>query len=275
MNDTQIATIDERPPATASDNASNVLALIQHGLDRGMTPEALTQLVALQERIMAKQAEQAFFQAKKQFQAECPVIGKNRDVSIDKGPKYRFADLEKITTTIAPLLERHGFSYDFAQRYDKEIIEVTCYLRHDGGHTQATSFSAPWATNAGMSGAQKSASATTFCQRYALRLALGLPVGEDDDARPPADVPPQRTDAPAPRTRNERNTAPEVTSQQIGSVIAEWKANIGGPDGDKADFATWCLRVCPGEWEPGKQAAWTRERFVACMTRLGVPPEVL
>ena len=181
-NDTVPAVIDRDslPAATAGTRTANIMALMQQGIDRGMTPEALGQLASLYERFAAKDAESQFLEAKRAFQSECPVIGKNREAKLGEGKaNYRFADLEKIMRVIRPILEAHGFSYDFAQEYDKEVVTVTCFLRHSAGHVEATKFSGPWATNAGMSAIQKSASATTFCQRYALRMALGLP--EDAD----------------------------------------------------------------------------------------------
>jgi hypothetical protein len=275
MNDTEstdLVLIETRPPAV-SGNTANVLALIDHGTRNNQSPEALEKLVALYERVMAKDAQAEFARAKKAFQAECPVIGANREADLGKGKAaYSYADMEKITKTIRPLLEKHGFCYGFSQKHNGDIIEVTCHLRHEAGHEESTTFAGPWATNAGMSQIQKYASATTFCQRYALRLALGLPVGADDERElAPADVPPQRTDAPAPRPRAERNAAPEVTTDQLKRLCKDWAGIVNGGEFSKPMFADWLRQKLP---EPPRDWTviedWTKENFDLCGKELGL-----
>lgn len=275
-------------PIVTSERTANVLAIISKGMESGATPEAMGQLVSLYERVMAKDAEAQFLEAKRAFQAECPVIGKNRTVDAEgrdgkRGPQYRFADLEKIVHTIRPLLEKHGFSYDFAQSYDKDIVTVTCFLRHAAGHVEATKFSGPWETRASMSAIQKSASATTFCQRYALRLALGLPVGEDDDAPPePHENPDERTDTPKVPPRGQRQQQPteppanDVSQDDFTVITTEWKnvygQEITDPKKGFAAFVEWAKRGDPNDqaWNPAKLAEWTTARYELAKQRLGI-----
>lgn len=166
------------------DNSGGTLALIKTAIDKGIDPEALGKLLDLQDRVLAKQAESEFTQAKKKFQARCPVINKNRHADIKGGAKYSFADLENITQTIRPLLEEHGFSWSFTQRHNGDIVEVVCILKHESGHKEETSFSAPWTTNAGMSPMQKYAS--MYAPRSNRRLhviemgSTGIHPGERD-----------------------------------------------------------------------------------------------
>jgi len=273
------------PVATAGTRTANIMALMQQGIERGMTPEALGQLANLYERFAAKDAEAQFLEAKRAFQSECPVIGKNRNVDVKtkegkQGAKYRFADLEKIVHTIRPLLDKHGFSYDFAQAYEGNIVTVTCFLRHKAGHVEATKFSGPWETSASMSAIQKSASATTFCQRYALRMALGLPVGEDDDAPPDRhENPDARPDAPEVKPRGQRrddNEPPIVNhSKAVNAIKREWVAVYGEEyANDKAamakGFVAWCLKTFDDEWNPSDIGDWTLEKVDACELSLGM-----
>lgn len=247
------------------DNGGGTLALIKTAIDKGIDPEALGKLLDLQDRVLAKQAESEFTQAKKRFQARCPVINKNRHADIKGGAKYSFADLENITQTIRPLLEEHGFSWSFTQRHNGDIVEVVCILKHESGHKEETSFSAPWTTNAGMSPMQKYASATTFCQRYALRLALGLPVGEDNDGREEYEKPGQREDAPTVAERAER-----ITSDDIKKLSVEWRTQQFGEPA-KEDFVKWALATVGGEWNPARVEQWSRTKLNTCYAALGVP----
>lgn len=265
---------DDRFLPARVDHVSGTLALIKSAIDKGIDPEALGKLLDLQDRVMAKQAAMAFNEAKKRFQAECRPITKNRTAEF-KSTKYTFADLEQVTQSIRPLLEKHGFSYSFDQTHNGGIIQVTCYLRHEQGHQEATTFSAPWGTNAGMSEAQKYASATTFCQRYALRLALGLPVGEDNDGREEHEKPEQRSDAPAPSTREQRQRQPDspvVTTAMVLKIVAEWKTQQPGtPDAEK--FPPWVFATVGREFNTRKAPEWTWADFEKCCKALGVPTE--
>lgn len=255
---------DDRFLPARVDHVSGTLALIKSAIDKGIDPEALGKLLDLQDRVMAKQAAMAFNEAKKRFQAECRPITKNRTAEF-KSTKYTFADLEQVTQSIRPLLEKHGFSYSFDQTHNGGIIQVTCYLRHEQGHQEATTFSAPWGTNAGMSEAQKYASATTFCQRYALRLALGLPVGEDNDGREEYEKPGQRHDAPTVAERAER-----ITADDIKKLSVEWRTQQPSEPA-KEDFVKWALATVGGEWNPARVEQWSRTKLNTCYTALGVP----
>ena len=137
---------------------------------------------------------------------------------------------EAVVTTASA----HSFS-------NGDIVEVVCILKHESGHKEETSFSAPWTTNAGMSPMQKYASATTFCQRYALRLALGLPVGEDNDGREEYEKPGQRQDAPTVAERAER-----ITADDIKRLSVEWRTQQPGEPA-KDDFVKWALATVGGE----------------------------
>jgi hypothetical protein len=275
------AVITERPsqltPTGEINQVAAVTNLIQFAIENKTDPAALEKLVDLQMRVMAIDAKAKFDAAKNAFQAECPVIGANRSADIPKGPKYNYADLEKITTTIRPLLERHGFSYSFSQKHCGDIIEVTCHLRHEAGHEEQTTFSGPWATNAGMSAIQKYAAATTFCQRYALRMALGLPVGEDDEERlPPEEAPPTARDETKPKapTRGQRRE-PGVTADEMRTLCTAWVAFTGLDKFDAAEFSKWAdnmLSDDPPKLNPTTPAAWPtilrKDRYDRLMEKL-------
>jgi hypothetical protein len=95
-----------------------------------------------------------------------------------------------------------------------------------------------------------------------------------EDAKAPADVPPQRTDAPAPRPRNERNAAPEVTSEQLKVLAAEWKSCVNDNQPfEPAIFSAWCalkLPDAPLTFNPMKPETWTKPQYDTCMRELGL-----
>ncbi len=267
-SNTALTPVTRSAPPVVSGNTANILSLIQHGMASGQSAQAIEILAGVYERAIANDAKAAFTAAKKAFQAECPVIGKNKHADLGAGKaKYDYADLEKITTVIRPLLEKHGFTYSFTQAYSDKIVTVSCILKHEAGHEESTPFAGPWETNAGMSAIQKSASATTFCQRYALRLALGLPVGEDDEVRLQHDNPDAKSDAPNVTPRDE---GPKVTKEQLAAITVEWKTQHNG-EATKEAFAAWAKEtVGQADWNPNKLGDWLQSDIAKCHKALGM-----
>lgn len=263
-------------PAPRVDYVGGTLDMIRTALDKGIDPESLGKLLDLQDRVLERQAKAAFALAKKTFQAECPFINRNCHAEFS-GLSYDYANLEHIIKTIRPLLDRCGFTYSFTQKTDGAILTVTCILEHEAGHEESRDFSAPWAQKSGaVSEMQKYAMATTFCERYALCLALGLPIGKDSDGRDPEhEKPEQRADSPRPAPRDQRRTQPQperIAQDELGRLTTEWKTQQTGTPG-REEFAAWCRSVSSGDWNPGKIGDWTRERADACWRALGVPTE--
>lgn len=281
---------DDRFLPARVDYVGGTLDMIRTAIDKGMEPESLGKLLDLQDRVLDRQAETEFNAAKRAFQAECPFINRNKSANIPNGPSYDYADLEHIIRTIRPLLDRCGFTYGFTQKADGAILTVTCILKHEAGHSEERQFSAPWAQKSGaVSEMQKFAMATTFCERYSLCLALGLPIGKDrDGADPEHPTPKQKANAPQPKTRGQRQNQeppPEdppsdegeidpldviIEPAELDRLIKEWKTQQPGSPG-KEEFAKWALEVVPGDWNPSRLLGWTRGRADKCWAKLGVP----
>jgi len=163
---------------------TNAEALIAKAIEHQLPVDTMERLLALRERLRAEQAREAFFTALTRFQAECPIIVKSNLVNVQTqggGYKYQFAPLDKIVTTVQPLLAKHGFSYSFdSEDADKAKVTI-CRVHHVGGHTEASSFTAPIDGSARMSDTHKSASAHTYAKRYAFCNGFGILTGEEDD----------------------------------------------------------------------------------------------
>jgi hypothetical protein len=175
------------PPAVEPEPTQPVtpMALMERALDRGVDPDQLEKLMNLQDRYDAKQARQAFFSALAAFQSECPVICKT-----ERGDKATYAPLEHIVKVIKPLLHKYGLSVRFDTELTGEasVMTATCYISHAAGHTESNRFACPIdsgpVTQAGrkvMNSAQSTASARSYCKRYALGDALNLVYADDVD----------------------------------------------------------------------------------------------
>jgi len=170
-------------------------ALIALALQRDVPVETIERLVALRERALAKQAEQAYNAAFAAFQAECPPVPKTSraEIATRQGSKYgySYAELDEIADTVRPHLTKHGLSFNWDCRVsdDGARMTATCRLRHIGGHGDSAEFPIPTASSSAMSDQQRYAAALTFAKRQSLISVLGLvTTGATPDA--PGDLTP-------------------------------------------------------------------------------------
>lgn len=186
----------ERLPAIQPDAPS---ALLHLALTQKMDVGVIERLVALEERIQARNAAHEFAEAMAAFQRECPSIKKTSTARVTtKGGSqyvYQYAELDEIARTVNPILGRLGLSYSWDSAVTEKTVRVVCTLRHVNGHATTASFEAPSETlSQAMSAQQKVASALTYGRRQSLVQVLGLTTCDpDSDA---ADVEPGETITP-------------------------------------------------------------------------------
>lgn len=156
------------------------------GLDAGLferlarapevTLEKLQALVALQERIMAREAKMAFDQAFAAMQADLPVIAE-----LGKTDKGRYARFEDIVRQVRPILKAHGFSLSFATAWPGEgRIEITGILTHRAGHDRRSVFVGQADRSGSKNEIQAQGSTTTYGRRYTTLDLLGIATADDD-----------------------------------------------------------------------------------------------
>lgn len=155
----------------------------------GVTAEnvmVVKELVALQERMQAKESEKAFARAFNALQAGLPPIQAVKPVPDRDGhTKYHFAPFEHIMEQVKPFLLKHGFALSFSMTADDGRITQTCTLTHVEGHSKSNSSSVrigkgpPGATETQADGA-----ASTYAKRFALCDALNIVIERDNDGAP-------------------------------------------------------------------------------------------
>lgn len=180
---TAIAPLETAPPRVAIED------MIMRAMEMDK-PELIDKLVSIFEKREAERKAAAFFDALAAFQAECPVIKKSKSV-LNKGGatiRYHYADLGGIVKQVAPLLAKHGLSYDFTAHpiaFTEEgggpYMEVVCRAHHRDGHTQETPFLSLIENNDFMNATQHAGSANSYAKRYAFTNAFGILTAEDDD----------------------------------------------------------------------------------------------
>jgi hypothetical protein len=190
------APVERLVPVPPSDAPSTVLALIERvALDRSDNVEKLERMMAMYERLKAKEAELAYNAAKGRILKKLAGINivKNRSVlhEIDKGKlqkgvfeAFNYASLEEIDKHLRPLLAEEDMDLSYsAEPGEGGNILIRGRLKHlPGGHHEDFFMPAPPDTTGGKSSVQAVGSTNSFLRRYVVCNIFNIVVvGDDDD----------------------------------------------------------------------------------------------
>lgn len=147
--------------------------------------DKLERLLAMQERVMAKRAEDDFNAAMLLAQSEMRPVATDAE---NAHTHSRYATFTKLDKALRPIYSKHGFSLSFSESDSTkgDHIRVLCYVTHRGGHTRM--YSKDVSTDATgpqgkplMTKAQASGNAQSYGMRYLLKGIFNVLIGEDDD----------------------------------------------------------------------------------------------
>jgi ERF superfamily len=117
-------------------DATGIIAVIERAaLNPDIDVEKMERLLAMQERIMARNAEVAFNASMRAAQEEMPKVLRNRR---NDQTSSKYADLEQVNEAIVPVYTKHGFSLSFGtgtSTLDGHIL-ITCLVSHVEGYTR-------------------------------------------------------------------------------------------------------------------------------------------
>lgn len=182
MSGREVAVVGESAVATQQDAP---MSLVQLAIEKGVDVEVIERLVALQERVMERNAEAAMAQALAAFQAECPPIPRVRTAEVKKNGvkqyEYTFAPLEKIVEVIRPYLTKNGLSFTHDSAILQGAVEITCTLQHIEGAKRTSTFTGPVDNSGGKNPLQAVGSARSYGRRYTLVDVLGLTTDDEQD----------------------------------------------------------------------------------------------
>lgn len=164
--------------------------------DPSVSPEKMSALLDVQERMIDRQALMDFNKAKMQALGEMPSITKEGAIKNKNGQvQSRYARFEDIDKVVRPICQKHGLVYSFnVDEGDRGAVKVTCELGHVGGHVKEYGpLSVPLDTSGAKNATQGVGSATSYGKRYTLCAALNIVTHfEDNDgatATPSRDMP--------------------------------------------------------------------------------------
>lgn len=200
----------------ASDSAAIFSIIERAARDPNVDLDKMERLMAMREREMSRQAEQAFNEAMKAAQAEMRPISAD---AVNTQTRSKYATYAKLDAALRPIYTKHGFSvsFDEADSPKADHIRVLAYVAHEAGFTRTYRKDMP-ADGKGAKGGDvmtkthATGAAASYGQRYLMKNIWNVAVGEDD------------TDGNAPPENHEKITEDQATT--IRSLIEETNSDI-------------------------------------------------
>ena len=144
--------------------------------------EKMERLLAMQERILARDAVMQFNTAMAEMQSELPVITEKGKIMVNNQVRSTYATFEDINDAVKPILQKHGFAMTFRTEVKDNQIAVTGVLMHRAGHREETSLPLPSDTSGSKNTVQAIGSSVSYGKRYVMSALLNITTrGEDDD----------------------------------------------------------------------------------------------
>ena len=147
--------------------------------------EKLERLMAMQEKMLDREAEQAYTRSMVAVQGEIEAVTRDK---VNPQTHSKFVSLEAMKKVVVPVYTREGFalSYGEADCPKENHVRVSCKVMHSGGHSEVFFYDCP-IDDAGIAGkvnktpTHGKASAVTYGERYILKLIFNITIQDEDD----------------------------------------------------------------------------------------------
>jgi len=176
--------------AMSTDPAIAMIQVIERiALNPKVDVNKMEQVMALQERMIDRQAEAEFNQAMTQVQANMPVIPKD---AYNEHTKSYYSKHETIVKIIKPIYTREGFAISFSEaeipqaENKPRLIKIVGVLRHKSGHSETYFTILPIDTtgiagSVNKTGVHGTGSTITYGRRYLTCMIFDVATGDDTD----------------------------------------------------------------------------------------------
>ncbi|MCX5511296.1 ERF family protein [Pseudomonas sp. BJa3] len=144
--------------------------------------DKMERLMAMHERMQARDAEAEFNAAMAAMQSDIPSIAERGAIVVNGQKRSDYATFEDINDVIKPIMQAHGFAITFKVENTPGGLSVTGILMHRSGHRESTTMLLPLDTSGSKNAVQAVGSSTSYGKRYVMSALLNLTTrGEDDD----------------------------------------------------------------------------------------------
>jgi hypothetical protein len=186
MSNQALAEARETNVAThpASDTTSLLQVITRAASDASVDIDKMERLMQMHERLVARDAEQAFNAALTAAQTEMRPIAAD---AANPQTRSRYASYAALDKVLRPIYTSHGFalSFDEGDTDKPDHIRVLCYVSHRSGFTRTYRKDMP-ADGKGAKGGDvmtkthAAGAADSYGMRYLLRKIFNVAVGSDD-----------------------------------------------------------------------------------------------
>lgn len=166
--------------------ATTMLSIIARAAaDPAVDLDKMERLLAMQERLVARDAELAFNSAMRDVQSKVRYVQKDA-----KNPSTNstYTRLETLNKAIVPVATEAGFSLSFgtADCPMADALRITCTVLHSGGHSRLYQCDVPIDMLGAKGNPNKTkthgyGSSLSYGRRYLTLLIFNISTGEDDD----------------------------------------------------------------------------------------------
>lgn len=171
--------------APASETAALMQGIVMAARDPATDINKMERLMAMHERIVARNAESQFNEAMTGAQADMGPISAD---AVNPQTHSKYATYAKLDRRLRPIYTKHGFalSFDEGVTTKPEYVRVLCYVSHNAGHTRTYTRDMP-ADGKGAKGGDvmtkthAAGAAMSYGMRYLLKGIFNVAVGEDDN----------------------------------------------------------------------------------------------
>ena len=193
MSDQPLATVEDSPVPEVAGSAAIIQVIERAASDPTVDIEKMERLLEMHERILNRNAEQAFNEAMKTAQEEMPSVLRN---CANTQTKSRYANLEAVGKAMNSTVTKHGFSMSFGTADSKldNHYRITCTVSHIGGHSREYHADVPADTKGPQGTQNKTAthgfgSTMSYGRRYLKMMIFDVSLTDDDtDGNAPDDV---------------------------------------------------------------------------------------
>lgn len=165
---------------------SGVLAVIERAtLNPEIDIEKMERLLALQERVLAKQAEMLFNQAMVRLQPLLPIIEHDAEIKHSGKLISTYVRYDTIHKKVSPLYLAEGFALSFTSKKNANgSVTYTGLLSHRDGHSRNAEMDLPPDVSGAKNPVQAVGSTISYAKRYLVGMLLNLVTSDekDDDA---------------------------------------------------------------------------------------------
>lgn len=167
------------------DPDASLLNLIERASrDPSVDVAKLEALLAMQERVLAREAKRRYTEAMTAVAAELEPVGKDaRNPHIGN----RYATLGAIDAVLRPIYTKHGFAISYGtEQMPGNKVYVTCTVSHSAGHATTLGLPGELDTTGTRGGTSKTSvqatgSTVTYLKRYLLVMAFNVQFFDQDD----------------------------------------------------------------------------------------------